>query len=93
MSPDAPAQARAEAAPELGGLKGAAPRLLHFARSTPLVAATLVGHKQAVRAQGLPEGLRISILAGSCPCDPESACLWDFRLSTVSCEFACRFKV
>ena len=59
-SPDAAAQARAEAAPELGGLKGAAPRLLHFARSTPLVACTLVGHKQAVRARGLPESMRVS---------------------------------
>jgi len=43
------AQARAEAAAELGGVAGAGPKLLHFVRSTPLVAATLVGHKQTVR--------------------------------------------
>ena len=58
-----PAQARAEAAPELGGLRGAAPKLLHFARSTPLVASTLVGHKQAVRAEPCPESMCVSSLA------------------------------
>lgn len=47
------AQARAEAATELGNVKGLAPKLLHFARSTPLVLSTLVGHKQAVRSWAL----------------------------------------
>lgn len=62
-------QARAEAAAELGGVAGAGPKLLHFVRSTPLVASTLVGHKQTVqrplpcpaslhRTEGLRDGAR-----------------------------------
>ncbi|KAK9821777.1 hypothetical protein WJX81_000061 [Elliptochloris bilobata] len=59
-------KARAEAATELGGVKGAAPKLLHFARSTPLVLSTLVGHKQADHVSA---NLEVSQLA---PLSPDS---------------------